>query len=261
MVEFVGTGTRLVNEDIELLANRWGVEERIIHAVDVVESNGRGFLSDNRPKILYEAHVFWRLTQGHYGKNNISYPVWNKSLYGKSGAHQYDRLHQALMLNRPMALQSASWGRYQILGVNYKSLGYESPEIFITEMKKGEKEHLKAFSRFCEINNLVQYLRNKNWPEFVRRYNGGGQVGYYVVRFVKAYDKWKEKEIDIITIGFTGKRVKELQLKLGIVADGVFGKETDRKVKEFQTKNNLLPDGVVGSRTWKVLDSYSLGKE
>lgn len=53
--------------------------------------------------------------------------------------------------------------------------------------------------------------------------------------------------------GSKGEEVKKLQTKLGLSADGVFGKNTSEAVKNFQTKNGLTPDGIVGPKTWETI--------
>lgn len=50
--------------------------------------------------------------------------------------------------------------------------------------------------------------------------------------------------------GSVGEDVKQLQTKLGLVADGNFGPVTETKVKEWQSANGLTADGVVGPTTW-----------
>ncbi|MEA3429817.1 MAG: peptidoglycan-binding domain-containing protein [Nanoarchaeota archaeon] len=49
--------------------------------------------------------------------------------------------------------------------------------------------------------------------------------------------------------GYTGDDLKQYQEKLGITADGIFGKQTDKAVRDFQTKNNLTVDGIIGKNT------------
>lgn len=56
-----------------------------------------------------------------------------------------------------------------------------------------------------------------------------------------------------IKLNSRGDEVKLLQTKLGITADGIFGKNTEAAVKKFQEKNNLTPDGIVGPATWSKL--------
>src|SRR5687767_4373955 len=109
-LEFAGPALPLSDADIATAAAELGVEPALIAAVAEVESAGAGFLRDKRPKILFEAHIFSRRTGHRYDGShpNISSPTWNRALYGASGAHQYERLHEAIALDRKAALESAS---------------------------------------------------------------------------------------------------------------------------------------------------------
>jgi putative chitinase len=57
----------------------------------------------------------------------------------------------------------------------------------------------------------------------------------------------------LLKVGSKGEDVKKLQQKLGLGADGVFGKGTEEAVKSFQTKSGLTPDGIVGEQTWQKI--------
>jgi putative chitinase len=57
----------------------------------------------------------------------------------------------------------------------------------------------------------------------------------------------------LLRVGSKGEDVKKLQQKLGLGADGVFGKGTEESVKNFQTKSGLTPDGIVGEQTWQKI--------
>ena len=57
----------------------------------------------------------------------------------------------------------------------------------------------------------------------------------------------------LLKIGSKGEDVKKLQAKLGLGADGVFGKNTEEAIKSFQLKNELSPDGLVGEGTWNKI--------
>lgn len=56
-----------------------------------------------------------------------------------------------------------------------------------------------------------------------------------------------------LRLGCTGADVRELQRRVGAVADGAFGPATLAAVQRWQQSHGLLPDGVVGPRTWAAL--------
>ena len=55
--------------------------------------------------------------------------------------------------------------------------------------------------------------------------------------------------------GKGGRRpaITDLQRRLGILADGIFGPGTQRAVKRFQRAHGLTADGIVGPATWSAL--------
>jgi hypothetical protein len=171
---------RLTEADYEAVARQLNVEVAVIKAVMEVESAGKGFLPDGRPTILYEAHVFNRLTGGaHLGKTDrfgvpLAVQSWDRSLYGRSGAHQYIRLEDAMELDEKNACFSASWGLAQIMGFNFASLGYGDVDTFrkFIEATNTARKQLDMLVQFIIVNGLATHLRTKNWREFARRYNG-----------------------------------------------------------------------------------------
>ena len=62
-------------------------------------------------------------------------------------------------------------------------------------------------------------------------------------------------DIGVLRRGSRGDGVKMMQEALGLDADGVFGRGTERALKLWQTDNGLTPDGVAGPLTMaKLLD-------
>jgi peptidoglycan hydrolase-like protein with peptidoglycan-binding domain len=53
----------------------------------------------------------------------------------------------------------------------------------------------------------------------------------------------------VVKRGDRGAAVRSIQRSLGILADGVFGEQTERAVKRFQRRHDLVPDGIVGPIT------------
>ena len=126
--EFAGSAEPLDDEAIEAAARKIGCQVAVVRAVIDVESRG-GFLGNNRPKILFERHYFSRLTQGKFDASHpqISNPVWGGY---QGGAREYERLAQAMGLDRSAALRSASWGAFQVMGDNYQTCGFDGVEHF-----------------------------------------------------------------------------------------------------------------------------------
>lgn len=59
--------------------------------------------------------------------------------------------------------------------------------------------------------------------------------------------------------GSTGADVKQLQTRLSLTADGIFGAATETTVKTWQAQNGLTADGIVGDATWAKLFPASTG--
>jgi peptidoglycan hydrolase-like protein with peptidoglycan-binding domain len=56
-------------------------------------------------------------------------------------------------------------------------------------------------------------------------------------------------------------KIKSVQQKLGVTADGRMGPETKAAIKKFQSKNGLTADGILGPKTLKAMHSGSVKKE
>ncbi|EJL74314.1 N-acetylmuramidase domain-containing protein [Chryseobacterium populi] len=201
----VNTTDKFLKEsDLITFADQYRLELAAVKAVNEIESSGKGFLINNKPKILFEGHIFWNElrkrgidpnTYYNASSKDILYPKWTK-IYYQGGVKEYDRLNEAIGLgNNPTfkdaALSSASWGSFQIMGFHAKSLDYTDVNDFVSKMEINEGEHLKAFGKFLEKNGLLIHLRNKNWANFAKGYNGGGyKLNKYDEKLAKAYVKY-----------------------------------------------------------------------
>lgn len=186
------------------VAKSLNVEVAAIKAVAYVESTGKGFLSDGSPKILFEPHIFWRQLKKHGINPSIllkDSPQLKTILYQKQGtlpygkvSKQHNKLQRAVSVHREAALESASWGAFQVLGLNWKMLGYSSLQSFINAAYRSEDDHLEMFVRYISINNLVQYIKTKNWAKFAAKYNGKNYKKFgYDVKMAKAYEVFKKQ--------------------------------------------------------------------
>ena len=195
--------TSLLREhDFQRAANVLGCEVACIKAVTEVESGGNGFFASGRPKILFEAHIFSQHTGRRYDQSNpdISSKTWNRALY-KGGEREYERLQKAIGLSAHAALQSASWGRFQIMGSHYQRCGFPSVEAFVEAMFESEARHMDAFVSFLQSSKLDVPLRAKRWTVFARGYNGAGY----------ATNKYDIIEVDNQSVQVAAARLREAQ--------------------------------------------------
>jgi hypothetical protein len=166
---------------------------------DILALDGPGGFIDgpNLPKILFEAHIFDRYTEGKYRAShpNLSSARWDRKLY-VGGQGEYVRLHRAMQLDRDAALRSASVGGAQIMGFNHKLAGFDTVEAFWDAMKVSERAHLDAFAAFINNKGLRGALRQISNMDaaciaFASGYNGTGYAAnQYHIKIARAYAKW-----------------------------------------------------------------------
>lgn len=164
--------------DLVAAADRLGVPVAAVRALNEVESRGAGLLPDGRPVILFERHQFWRQLQEH-GRNPALYAENCPNILSQKpggyhgGAAEYTRLSSAQQIHSAAALESASWGAFQVMGYHWKALGYDSIDHFVTSMHRSEAEHLDAFVRFILATPALHAaLKARKWAKVAELYNG-----------------------------------------------------------------------------------------
>ena len=228
------------------------VSAQEVWTVISVETAGCGFLADRRPQILFERHIFHRLTSGRFDDGDISDPT--PGGYGATGAHQYDRLARAIALDSNAALQSASWGLGQILGTNFAAAGFASVDLMVQAMVDGEDAQLAAVGAFIEENQLDAALKAHDWTSFARGYNGPGfAANHYDVRLRGEFQKFSVGVLPDLAV-----RAAQLFLTFrgfhpGPV-DGFVGPLTRSAIVEFQQQNKLAQTGQVDDTLLAALD-------
>ncbi len=169
---------KVQRDDIIIAAGRINVPAAQIKALSDVESPKGGFNANGTPKILFERHKFWQaLTKLNWiTKRNemyLKYPdICNPDAGGYNDRPQYEKLEIAATLNWDAAHESASWGFGQVMGFNWKSLGYDSVGDFVSLMYASEGYQLDAVCRYIKVNKLDDALRRKDWAAFALGYNG-----------------------------------------------------------------------------------------
>lgn len=244
MIELSGDALPLSRGGVDSLLTSSGLSEAELWAVLSVETSGCGYLSDRRPKILFERHVFSRLTQNRYDGDDPDISQPTQGGYGAPGAHQYDRLNAAMQLNQPAALMSASWGLGQIMGEQFAAAGFSSVEAMVAAMCASEDNQCAAMLSFMTAMHLVTPLKAHDWAGFARRYNGpnfaASNYDGLLQHFYERYTKGGLPDLLIravqILLLFKGFRPGPI--------DGVIGAATRAAITQFQQSAGLQSTGV-----------------
>lgn len=193
----------VTEQDFESMARELGIEKAALKAVVEVEcSNKGGFLRDGRPRILFEGHIFWKRLQ-HYGLDpndlalsnpDIVYPRWVRNHY-KGGSGEWERFGRAAQIHLSAAIESASWGMFQIMGFHWSTCECDSAEEFRAQMERSEADQMRLALRFMQKTGIAKYLKTKDWTTFALRYNGSGyQANRYDTRLAEAYARFRAEE-------------------------------------------------------------------
>lgn len=246
-LSFQGNASGLSSDGLARVSTGLGVHAPEIWTVLAVETSGCGFLPDRRPQILYERHIFHRLTGGRFDDGDISDVT--PGGYGPRGAQQYDRLARAIAKDRASALQSTSWGIGQIMGKNYALAGFETAEKMVAAMCQSEDSQLAAMSTFLFNSHLTSYLQAHDWTSFARGYNGPNYViNRYDVCLNGQFQKYSNGVLPDLS-------VRALQLYLTYLGfhpgqiDGIAGEETLAAYSEFARRHRLPDTGIIDANS------------
>jgi len=187
------------------LSKELGIDMASAIAVIGVESGGKGF-DDGKVLIRFENHLFYR----YWGKENEkvyndhfkfgSGKKWLGHMFRKDPKGEWEKFHGdqdkehevldfARKLDEELALKSISMGLPQILGSNSKIIGYDSIVEIYDNFNKDIRFHIFGLFDFLSPR-MIKYLRNQEFVNFARYYNGAGQArryGKYLQDYYEAF--------------------------------------------------------------------------
>jgi len=99
----------------------------------------------------------------------------------------------------------------------------------------------------------VQYLSNDKFDETVITDAHWPEVALKPTPKPEPKPEPHNDKEPVLRPGATGNEVKEVQQKLGVKVDGIYGPVTIGAVRRFQSEHQLKVDGIVGPQTWKAL--------
>jgi len=255
MPEFTDAAGPLTSAGVTDFTKMAGTSAPEMWSVLSVETSGCGFLPDKRPKILFERHKFHALTGGRF---DVSHPDISQPTaggYGQGGANQYNRLAEAIPLDRESALKSASWGIGQIMGMNFQQAGFADVESMVAAMQVSEDAQLSAMASFLVANHLAAPLAAHQWTNFALGYNGPNYAANnydgLLHQFFGHFSAGPLPDVTIrsVQVGLTYKGFNPNGI------DGVMGKATRTAVTQFQGANGMVQTGVIDNALLQALFS------
>jgi nucleoid-associated protein YgaU len=174
-----------------------GISAASAAAVLKVESGGKGFSDSGKMIIRFENHIFWeqwgrsnpeqfnrhfryssnKSWEGHRFRPNEQSP-W-QSFHGNQPL-EWEVLNFATQLSDTAAKQSISMGAAQIMGFNYRTLGYSSVQEMFSSMSGDLVLQIDGMFEFIKNKPIcINGLRNADYYSFASGYNGSANTQVY----------------------------------------------------------------------------------
>ena len=246
-MNFQSQGRPLSDEGMDQVCSTLSVSKAEVWTVLSVETSGFGFLQDRRPQILFERHIFHRLTQGRHDSGNAD--ISNAKAGGYvGGLGEYTRLEKAMSLDREAALKSASWGIAQVMGFNYAVAGFDSIDAMVAGMVKDENTQVLAMANFIKGNNLAGALQRQDWTSFARGYNGPEYAKNKYDTLLAAAHARYELHLPDLALRTAQTALMYLGIDPGGI-DGIHGGLTRSALMRFQEQSGLSETGELDKET------------
>ena len=181
---------------IETQASRLNVDASALAGIIYKETNGRAYNRDGTPIVRFETHWFYNL----WGKDNQTQFDRHFKPRRYDGFIQYFRRtstdpwvsfhgnqeleHEVLSFARGLAREEAnksiSTGLGQVMGFNHARAGFSSATEMYENFNASVEQQLNGMIGFIENGNCLQALRDRNYRELGRCYNGSAVSENYI---------------------------------------------------------------------------------
>lgn len=187
---------------LEMLSNLLAIRSSSIVAVLAAESGGNAFGTDGRMIIRFENHIFnsnWgqrnrAVFDRHFSFNRQQTWLDHKwrpderspwvSFHGNQ-ALEWQVFNFARGLDETSAMLSISMGAPQIMGFNYRAIGYESVQSMFQRFSASAHAHILGVFDFVKgpgsTSAALQALQRRDFLTFASIYNGPARASSYKV--------------------------------------------------------------------------------
>ncbi len=253
-MEFSGLAAPLSPTGFAAIQDLLGIDAPTLWAVVSVETRGCGFYPSRKPQILFERHIFHRLTQGVFDATAPALSQPSAGGYSKPSGDQYVRLQAAMVLNEDAALQSASWGIGQVMGFNAVAAGFADAKDMVASFTQGEDTQLRASAQFILGSGLQTALQSQDWAAYAEGYNGPSYaINAYDEKLQLAHARYSHGPLPDL-------HIRAVQMGLMLLGrldthgvDGLFGKVTQGAIVRYQKDRSLPLSGLADEATAAAL--------
>lgn len=150
------------------------VDPVVLQAVTYVESGAKGWSALGKVILRFEPHVFLRETGETVLLPGMTAPLASQSRLRRGGQNdEWAAYEAAARIDPEAAARSTSWGIGQVMGYNYKTLGYSSAVEMVADFEGRLEPQLIGMVNFIRKNaKAYDALLKNDLPRFVAVYNG-----------------------------------------------------------------------------------------
>lgn len=243
-----------LRKDIELIAAKDGIPAENLMAVTHVESAGITFWivgGKQVPAARPERHYFYRLLKGaerdRAVREGLAHPSLGTLANGREAV--YAVIDRMRAINDTVAIESCSWGLGQVMGENWRRLGYSSAQALLAENMSGSAGQIECMMKFIRADaRCLQAIRTGDFTTFARIYNG---PGYAANNYDNNMRAWAARYRPLVGKSDAAPEVQTVKTQ----ADDQYTVRVKKlgytSIKDFQEKNGLVVDGFWGPFTEK----------
>lgn len=178
---------------LEELSRRLQIPVSTLVATIATESSGKAFNADGKMFIRFEVHIFHR----YWGVNNqaifdqhFQFESWKNHKFRLNTSDDWRAVHIgqeqewrvlefARSLDDTAGLSSISMGAPQMMGFNYKIMGYESVQEMFESFARSANAQILGMFDFIRSANAIRHLQTGDMLSFATIYNGPGNAHTY----------------------------------------------------------------------------------
>lgn len=194
---------KTISESISLaeFAEKYSIEKEKLQAILDIESKANALDNEGFPTVRFECHIFNDMNTRYcdeYRKDDdekLDCTINSGEFFSKvSSETNKEAFLKAKKINSDLAICSSSFGMAQVMGFNYKFVGFNSMDEFYKAMLKKEGQ-ITAFLNYIRNKEIVfDQLRSKdtNWKIVADGYNGAASdANNYATKLETKYNELK----------------------------------------------------------------------